>query len=141
MSATPSSVYSDATLPHPGGGFGPGAGWMIDFLLCAVAKVLLWLRYRVRVRGLDEVVRRGTKGVLFLPNHPALIDPFIVISQLHGRFRPRSLADRDQVARPFVRWMARRSATAAPACSPTFILPPRTGPRRISCARARPRNR
>ncbi len=76
-------------------------------LVIAIGRFLLWLRYRVRVTGAGEVARRGTKGILFLPNHPALIDPIIVISQLYGTFAPRALADKDQIDRPFFREIAR----------------------------------
>lgn len=68
---------------------------------------LLRLRYRIRVIGLDAIAQRGTNGIVFLPNHPALIDPIIMITTLFPRFRPRALADRDQVERPGIRWMAR----------------------------------
>ena len=81
---------------------------MINVLLRLFARVLLWLRYRVRVVGLDAVRRRGRSGILFLPNHPALIDPVIVLSVLHKWFAPRSLADQDQTDRFFIRWAARR---------------------------------
>lgn len=60
---------------------------------------LLKLRYRLDIRGLDEIVRRGTRGILFLPNHSALIDPVIMVALLHGRFAPRPLADEHQVGR------------------------------------------
>ncbi len=82
---------------------------MMVALLRGLIRGLLWLRYHVRVDGLEEVARRGTRGILFLPNHPALIDPPIVVSRLHGRFRVRALADRDQVGRPFIRWIARQA--------------------------------
>ena len=81
---------------------------MLDFLLCMIVKLLLALRYRIRVRGLDKIARRGTGGILFLPNHPALIDPIILMAYLHERFAPRALADKDQVNRPFIRWLSRR---------------------------------
>ena len=81
---------------------------MIDFLMRIFVKALLWLRYRVRVRGLDKVADRGTGGILFLPNHPALIDPIIMGATLLKTFRPGFLADRDQIDRFFVRWLARR---------------------------------
>ena len=61
------------------------------------ARGLLRLRYRIQVRGLAEVAARGDRGILFLPNHPALIDPVIVISELYRRFKPASLADQDRV--------------------------------------------
>ncbi|MFA5206317.1 MAG: lysophospholipid acyltransferase family protein, partial [Lentisphaeria bacterium] len=75
-------------------------------LLRFLAWFLLWLRYRIRVAGLQAVAARGRRGILFLPNHPALIDPVILMSRLHARFRPRPLADQDQVAKPGVRWLA-----------------------------------
>ena len=81
---------------------------MINTLLRWLTQGLLWLRYRIEVRGLDEIARRGTRGVLFLPNHPALIDPIIVLSRLMKRFAPRALADEDQVDRFFIRRLARR---------------------------------
>lgn len=71
-----------------------------------VVRALLRIRYRIRVDGRDAVAARGDKGILFLANHPALIDPPIVVSELHRRFKVRPLADRDQVGRPGVRWVA-----------------------------------
>ena len=81
---------------------------MIDTLLRIGVKLLLWLRYRIRVSGLEKVARKGTRGILFLPNHPALIDPIILVTSLQQRFRPRALADKDQIDRFFIRWLARR---------------------------------
>ncbi|MHC4713253.1 MAG: MFS transporter, partial [Planctomycetota bacterium] len=74
------------------------------FVKCALS-----LRYRVRVKGIDEIAERGTTGILFLPNHPAYIDPFPVLSQLNRDFAPRFLADKDQTDRFFVRWLATRA--------------------------------
>jgi len=82
---------------------------MIDFLVRCLVRFLLWLRYRIRVQGLREVARRGTTGVLFLPNHPALIDPIILMALLNKRFRARALADQDQIDRPVIRTLARRA--------------------------------
>jgi acyl-CoA synthetase (AMP-forming)/AMP-acid ligase II/1-acyl-sn-glycerol-3-phosphate acyltransferase/acyl carrier protein len=83
-------------------------GPLVDVLLRAFVKSALWLRYRVRVKGLDEVAASGRTGILFLPNHPGYIDPFIVLSILMKRFAPRILADKDQIDRFFVRHLARR---------------------------------
>lgn len=80
--------------------------WLAGMIL-RFAGLLLRLRYRIRVSGLDAIAARGVRGIVFLPNHPALIDPIIMITTLFPRFRPRALADRDQVDRPGVRWMAR----------------------------------
>jgi len=82
---------------------------VIDTLLRLFVKGALALRYRVEVKGLEEVAERGTSGILFLPNHPAYIDPFIVLSTLNRDFAPRSLADKDQIDRFFIRWAARRA--------------------------------
>ncbi len=68
---------------------------------------LLSLRYRIEIRGLDEVRRKGTRGVLFLPNHVALVDPAILMVLLDRGFQPRALADAYQVSRPIVGWLAR----------------------------------
>ena len=73
-----------------------------------VARLLLWLRYRIRIRGVGEAASRGTSGILFLPNHPALIDPIVMATQLYGTFHARPLADRDQIDRPLIRGLARR---------------------------------
>ncbi len=81
---------------------------VIDLLLRGLVRALLALRYRVRVTGLKEVAARGRRGILFLANHPALIDPIILMSRLHAGFAPRALADRDQIDRPLVGWLARR---------------------------------
>ncbi|HMC66637.1 MAG TPA: AMP-binding protein [Gemmataceae bacterium] len=56
----------------------------------ALARLILGLRYRVRVHGLEQL--RGLKHpVLVLPNHPAYIDPPLVISALWPTLRPRPL--------------------------------------------------
>ena len=81
---------------------------MLNRIIRRVVLTLLWLRYRIRIVGLDEVERRGRGGILFLPNHPALIDPVILMAVLLDRFAPRALADKDQVDRFFIRWLARR---------------------------------
>jgi long-chain-fatty-acid--[acyl-carrier-protein] ligase len=56
--------------------------------------VLLFLRYRIAVKGLDQLTPEAfqrTGGIVFLPNHPAEIDPIILESVLWKRFRPRPL--------------------------------------------------
>ena len=64
---------------------------VIVFILWMVVTAAVHLRYRIRVKGLDEVVARyGRKGILFLPNHPALIDPVILNTVLWGKFKPPS---------------------------------------------------
>jgi long-chain-fatty-acid--[acyl-carrier-protein] ligase len=81
---------------------------MLNRIIVSATSCLLKLRYRVRVQGLDGVAARGRTGILFLPNHPALIDPVILVTRLYPQFRPRPLADQDQVNRPGIRWLARQ---------------------------------
>ncbi len=60
------------------------------FPLWLFARVVLALRYRVRLHGLEKV--RDLKGpTLILPNHPAFIDPVIALTFLWPTLRPRPL--------------------------------------------------
>jgi acyl-CoA synthetase (AMP-forming)/AMP-acid ligase II/1-acyl-sn-glycerol-3-phosphate acyltransferase/acyl carrier protein len=55
---------------------------------------ILSLRYRVRVKGLDEVRQLASRSpgrTVVLPNHPALADPMIVFSTLWPILRMRPL--------------------------------------------------
>jgi long-chain-fatty-acid--[acyl-carrier-protein] ligase len=72
---------------------------------------LLRLRYRITLSGVEEIRQQGRTGILFLPNHPALVDPLIVFTSLYPHFTPRPLAERSQVDYPFIRWCARRIDT------------------------------
>ncbi len=76
-------------------------------LLSWIGRLLLSLRYRVEVRGLEEVRARGTSRVVFLPSHLALIDPAILTVLLDRWFMPRALGDEYQISRPVVGWLAR----------------------------------
>ena len=67
------------------------------------APCALRLRYRIVVRGLEEVKARGTEGILFLPCHPAFIDPVMVVSTLLGDFSPHTIADANAVGAPGIR--------------------------------------
>jgi acyl-CoA synthetase (AMP-forming)/AMP-acid ligase II/1-acyl-sn-glycerol-3-phosphate acyltransferase/acyl carrier protein len=79
---------------------------MLIRLLSALVRGLLRLRYRIQVDGLERIAAKGRGGILFLPNHPALIDPFIIWSELSRYFRVRALADKDQMDRPILRRVA-----------------------------------
>lgn len=80
---------------------------MLHFLVRTLIRSLLWLRYRIRVRGVDAVAAKGRRGILFLPNHPALIDPIILMTVLNKPFRTRAIADEDRIDVPVVRSLAR----------------------------------
>lgn len=82
---------------------------------------ILALRYTVTETGLESIAARQpgqspagpetpatrtAPGILFLPNHPALIDPVIVYSRLAG-LRPRPLSDERQMRGPLQSMAAR----------------------------------
>ena len=67
-------------------------------------RLLLGLRYRVNAVGLESI--SGPGPILFMPNHPALIDPVIVYSLL-ANHAPRPLADERQMQGPVGRLAAK----------------------------------
>lgn len=81
---------------------------MLNFALRILFRALLSLRYRIVVSGLDELDPKDERGILFLPNHPALIDPFILFCVLFKKYDVRPLAGRGQIERPGVSWLAKR---------------------------------
>jgi acyl-CoA synthetase (AMP-forming)/AMP-acid ligase II/1-acyl-sn-glycerol-3-phosphate acyltransferase/acyl carrier protein len=77
-------------------------------LIVRLIRTALRLRYDIEVVGLDRVKDgKDGKGILFLPNHPAWIDPVILMTTLHGRFQPRPLADYEQTDRFYIRPLLR----------------------------------
>lgn len=67
--------------------------WQIVFVW--TIKRILSFRYDIKVKGLDRIAKKRLKkesGILFLPNHPAEIDPVILMSILMKNFQPRPLA-------------------------------------------------
>ncbi len=65
-------------------------------ILHRIFTLVISLRYRVEVVGLASIMKKDGQGILFLPNHQALIDPVIVMSVLYPGFRPRPLSDAEQ---------------------------------------------
>jgi long-chain-fatty-acid--[acyl-carrier-protein] ligase len=64
--------------------------WLLRYALWGVTRLILSLRYRLRVHGLDEVRKR--KGpLLILPNHPGLNDPMLVLAALWPALKPRPM--------------------------------------------------
>ncbi len=75
-------------------------------IIRALVQFLLRLRYRITIKGLAEIKARGTRSIVFLPMHPALIDPVIVVSTLSRDFAPYTIADRDATDMPGIRQLA-----------------------------------
>ncbi len=80
----------------------------ITDIIVLITNFLVRLRYKITFKGLDEIKKTGNKGILFLPNHPALMDPIIVVATLFRRFRIRPIGHADQVDRPVIGWTARK---------------------------------
>jgi long-chain-fatty-acid--[acyl-carrier-protein] ligase len=76
---------------------------MLKTLIHRLLLFVLSLRYRVTIIGLDAVREKGNKSILFMPNHPALIDPVIMMSRLFRDFAPRPLADEAQIDKTLLR--------------------------------------
>src|SRR5580704_667773 len=62
----------------------------LRFLLWALFRLLLALRYRIRVHGLKQL-RDLKGGTVVLPNHPAYIDPPLAFTSLWRALQPRPL--------------------------------------------------
>ncbi len=59
----------------------------LRYLLWLLTKFLFSVRYRVHVDGLENI--KGLKKTLILPNHPAYIDPPLVLCSLWPALKPR----------------------------------------------------
>ena len=80
---------------------------MIAPLIRALGRPLLRLRYRIHREGDSPEPAEKGGGILFLANHPTLVDPFLLISELHPGFAPTLVAGRDHAASVPLRWLAR----------------------------------
>src|SRR5215207_5266523 len=63
---------------------------LLRFLLWLFARFVLSLRYRVRIHG-GEKLKQLKGPTLILPNHPAFVDPPIVLTHLLRTIRLRPL--------------------------------------------------
>src|SRR5262249_47640696 len=79
---------------------------VLRFLLWLFARSVLALRYRIRVHGLDEI-RKLDGPILILPNHPAYIDPPIVVNTLFPALPPRPLLFEGIFRTPLLRFVMR----------------------------------
>ncbi|MDF2577080.1 MAG: 2-acyl-glycerophospho-ethanolamine acyltransferase [Chlamydiales bacterium] len=84
--------------------------WINRFIIFITYSILR-LRYKIELKGFDKIEKKEGHGILFLPNHPALIDPVIVMSLLYAKFYPHSLADESQVNRPILGPVTRHFGT------------------------------
>ena len=62
--------------------------------VCFLIRSLFSLRYRIEVKGLESLNQehlKGEKGILFMPNHPAYVDPLFIFLILWPKMRMRPL--------------------------------------------------
>ncbi len=57
-----------------------------------LVRAFLSLRYRVEVKGLENIKKGRSGGILFLPNHTAHMDPLFCMTYLWPIYRPHGLA-------------------------------------------------
>jgi long-chain-fatty-acid--[acyl-carrier-protein] ligase len=62
----------------------------LRYILWAMARCILALRYRLSVHGLDKI-RDLKNPVLIVPNHPGYIDPALVLTALWPALKPRPM--------------------------------------------------
>jgi long-chain-fatty-acid--[acyl-carrier-protein] ligase len=73
----------------------------LRYVLWALTRFFLSLRYRVHVRGLEQT--RNLKGpVLVLPNHPGLVDPLLVMTAIWPELIPRPTVYEGNFRNPFM---------------------------------------
>jgi long-chain-fatty-acid--[acyl-carrier-protein] ligase len=82
-------------------------------LISFLSRALLSLRYRIKVKGLEDLTPdrlNKSQGTLFIPNHPALMDPLINFIWLWPKFRMRPLVIeyiyRMPIMKPFI-WLVK----------------------------------
>lgn len=85
-----------------------GGRTLLDRFLVFIGKLFLKLRYRIIVKGMEEIYKKGKEKIIFLPNHMALVDPIIISCVLHKYFAPRTIADANNIAHPLLNWVSRR---------------------------------
>ncbi len=76
-------------------------------VLRGMIRFLLSLRYRIKIRGADVLKspQLQDKGILILPNHPAEIEPFMLMVLLGNKFDLRPLVISNFYNYPFASWI------------------------------------
>ena len=78
---------------------------IIDKFLVLIIRYSLQLRYSISYRGLSNI--ESNSKVLFLPNHPAEVDPVILLSKLWTKYRPRPVVLEDFYYLRGLNWLMR----------------------------------
>ena len=81
--------------------YGKKYGADYDGLFLKSLDHLLSKRYDVTITGLDEILARGTEGMLIMPNHEGPIDPLIMLKAIGKRLSVRPVMTADMLTGPF----------------------------------------
>ncbi len=66
--------------------------WLIGRLGIRLFRMAMAVRYRVQMVGLEQIrKRKRSGGILFLPNHPAHMDPIILCTRLWNKWKVRPM--------------------------------------------------
>lgn len=83
----------------------------LAFILICFLRTALWFRYRVSVRGLENLNKTSLPkpgGVLFLPNHPTVfVDPSLVTISIWKKYPIRPMIVEYMYYMPIVNWVMR----------------------------------
>lgn len=83
----------------------------VAMFILYVIKMLLWLRYRVHYKGvenLNSTTLKKTGGVIFMPNHPTIVvDPSLVVIGVFNKFPIRPMIVEYMFYSPGVNWLMR----------------------------------
>ena len=75
---------------------------ILSKLLAFKIRLLLRFRYRISLQG-SEIVQNNSP-VLFLPNHQALIDPVILLSQIYRFSTATPVVSEKYFDMPIIKW-------------------------------------
>lgn len=75
-------------------------------LLAFITRLLLRLRYRISIKG-EEIIHTNSP-VLYLPNHPAMIDPVILLSEIYRFSSAIPVISENYYDIPVARWYFRQ---------------------------------
>ncbi len=73
---------------------------LIRQILLFLAKIVVALRYKVTIEGLEDIKPSTDRPILFLATHPCFADPVISMHTLWEDFQPKPLASATQTERP-----------------------------------------
>lgn len=83
----------------------------IAYILLILMRCTLWFRYRVKIKGLENLnptTLNKPGGVLFLPNHPTMfVDPTLITLAIWRKYPLRPLVVEYMYNAPIVRWFMR----------------------------------